>query len=162
MWMYFIQLKVWEQECESMLFPLMYWWLRFWNIGSIFRYWKNKITILKSSLSKTEFGKKGVTDPAFREGCLRKALCTKLTLGHRPWESILNVLILHWVDEMLNETGALTSYIWRCESVISKKGQPSADQKSITTVTFKNESVNKMKGKQTKQATKYMYVISAL
>ena len=63
---------------------------------------------------------------------------------------------------MLNETGALTSYIWRCESVISKKGQPSADQKSITTVTFKNESVNKMKGKQTKQATKYMYVISAL
>ena len=52
---------------------------------------------------------------------------------------------------MLNETGALTSYTWRGETVISKKGQPSADQKSITTVTSKNESVNKAKGKQTKE-----------
>lgn len=44
---------------------------------------------------------------------------------------------------MLNEAGALTSYTWRCESVFSKKGQPSADQEGITTVTSKNESVNK-------------------
>lgn len=53
---------------------------------------------------------------------------------------------------MLNETGALTSYTWRGESVISTKGQPSADQESITTVTSKNESVNKAKGKQTKRS----------
>ena len=44
------------------------------------------------------------------------------------------------------KTGALTSYTWRRESVISKKAQLSADQKGITTLTSKNESVNEEKG----------------
>lgn len=44
------------------------------------------------------------------------------------------------------KTGALISYTWRRESVISKKAQLSADQKGITTPTSKNESVNEEKG----------------
>lgn len=43
-------------------------------------------------------------------------------------------------------TGTLTPYTWRCKRVISKKGQLSADQKGIDTLTFKNESVKDEKG----------------